>query len=135
MSDTKRTLSELQTLLANNSTGNISAQDLRDLLVSSMQTNQVTEVDSATYDVLSDDNLIHVTRTLIGSCTITIPYLPNDNGRQFEVVDGGGNAGTNKIAVEVESPGLMYGLFSGVDINTDHNAISLYLFSGNAYIR
>ncbi len=34
MADTRRTLSALQTLLADNSTGDISAQDVRDLLVS-----------------------------------------------------------------------------------------------------
>jgi hypothetical protein len=40
MADTRRTLSALQTLLANNSTGDISAQDLRDMLVSCFPTGQ-----------------------------------------------------------------------------------------------
>lgn len=46
MADTRRTLAALQALLANNTSGDISAQDIRDFLVSAYRVVQVVNVQS-----------------------------------------------------------------------------------------
>ena len=53
MVDTSRTLSDLQTLFADNSTGDISAQDGRDALVSAIST---TRINAAQYGVLPSNS-------------------------------------------------------------------------------
>ena len=80
MADTERTLSALQTLLANNISGAISAQDLRDFLVSAMLKNVATK--TANYTVDADDHLI-VIDTGDDNVTITLPTAVGIEGKEY----------------------------------------------------
>ena len=74
MADTRRDLSALQILLANNTSKSISAQDLRDFLVSTELKNIVTKVTSYTAD--ADDQTI----LLDGTAAIVPVTLPTAVG-------------------------------------------------------
>lgn len=83
MADTKRTLAALTALLADNTAGDISAQDLRDLLVSvygSRMVNNVTGNTTLTtdYDVVTAD-------ASGGAVTITLPDRATVQGKVYTI--------------------------------------------------
>jgi len=71
MADTKRLLSALQTLLADNTDGLISAQDLRDMLVSVMGS-QVVHTVTANTGPAADHDIVLVDATA-DNLVITLP--------------------------------------------------------------
>lgn len=83
MADTKRTLSDLQLLFADNTTRNISAQDLRDFLVSVLGSRNVSSysVDTA----LTTNNDIVLVDATAALRTITLPSASSNNGKTFSV--------------------------------------------------
>lgn len=81
MADEKRTLSQLQSLFADNTTRAISAQDLRDFLVSVYGSRRQATVSADTtidlnYDVIS-------VNASGGSRTITLPTASNNGGKTY----------------------------------------------------
>jgi len=85
MSDTRRTLSQLQALLADNNVGAISPQDLRDFLVSTV----ITAVTSKTadYPIVEGDSVVNVTAN---SPTITLPTAVDAGGVSYTIKNSGG---------------------------------------------
>lgn len=72
MADTKRVLSALQALLADNITNDISPQDVRDLLVSVMNNYTVSTLSSGSpYTPTLDDGILRVTQA--ANYTIALP--------------------------------------------------------------
>lgn len=83
MADTKRTLAALTALLADNTAGDISAQDVRDLLVSvygSRMVNNITGNMTLTtdYDVVTAD-------ASGGAITVTLPDRATVQGKTYTV--------------------------------------------------
>lgn len=132
MADTRRTLTELQALLADNNTAQISAQDLRDFLVSALL-NTITEVTEATYDITADDVILHVAYTNTGTCDITWPTALMTDGRIIDIKDADGNASINNITITPES-GLIEGAAS-FTIAFDSASYTVYCYDGNLYIK
>lgn len=83
MADTKRTLAALTALLADNTAGDISAQDMRDLLVSVYGSRMVNNITSNTtlttdYDVVTAD-------ASGGAITVTLPDRATVQGKTYTV--------------------------------------------------
>lgn len=131
MADTKRTLTELQTLFADNTTAQISAQDLRDFLVS-VFLNDVTEVDEATYEITADDFHLHVAYTNTGPCAITWPSELMIDKKFVKIKDADGNASGNSITLTPES-GTIDGA-ADFTINADYAAYTFYCWDGDLYV-
>ena len=132
MTDTARKLSELQALFPDNTTAQISAQDLRDFVVS-CQLNNITEVTEATYEIVDDDVIIHVAYTNTGGCDITWPSELMINKKIVDIKDADGNASVNNITITPES-GLIEGAAS-YPIAFDSMSITVYCWDGNLYIK
>lgn len=134
MTDTIRTKSALQALLANNTTGDISPQDVRDFLVSVLGTEYVTVVNTATYNVVDNDVVLHVTRTATGTCAITLPTALATDHRKIEIKDAGGGAETYNITVDTEGSEKIDGTDT-LTISGNYEAITLYCISSNWFVR
>lgn len=133
MADTKRTKSALQLLFADNTTEEISPQDLRDFLVSVMGALTITTVNVASYDLLDDDILLLVTRTATGTCQINLLTALTNAGRIVHIVDAGGNANANNITIATEGAQLISGQATQT-ILADYNSISLICDGSNWFI-
>ena len=132
MTDTARKLSELQALFPDNTTAQISAQDLRDF-VASCQLNNITEVTEATYEIVDDDVIIHVAYTNTGGCAIPWPSELMIDKKIVDIKDADGNASVNNITITPES-GLIEGAAS-YPIAFDSMSITIYCWDGNLYIK
>lgn len=133
MSDTKRTLTEILALFADNVTAQISAQDLRDFVVSVFFTTPI-EVDTATYDLDSDDvAILHVTRTTVGVCAIDIKSAQiAEDGAIFHIKDAGGNCNANNITITTEGAETIDGAANAV-MDIDYMCLGLYAMDGNLF--
>jgi hypothetical protein len=132
MADTARKKSELQALFPDNTTAQISAQDLRDFLASA-QLNTITEVTDPAYEIVDDDVIIHVAYTNTGICAITWPTELMTNNRIIDFKDADGNASVNNITITPES-GLIEGAAS-FPISIDSAAYTIYCWDGDLYIK
>ncbi len=94
MADTKRLLSALQTLLADNTDGLISAQDLRDLLVSVMGS-QVVHTVTANTGLTTDMDIVLVDATA-DNLVMTLPAAASSAYKRYTVkkVDSGAHTVT-----------------------------------------
>jgi len=109
MAETVRTKSDLLALMPVNTVGDISSQDIRDFVESTMGSKTVTTVNATTYSLLSNDNILHVTYSSTGECTITIPTDQIVDGREFTIKDAGFNASIKNITIETEASELIDG--------------------------
>ena len=132
MADTRRTLTEILALFADNSTAQISAQDLRDFVVSVLM-NHITEVVDPAYEIAVDDVILHVSYTDTGVVAITWPTAQITNGRIIDIKDAGGNSATNPITITPES-GTIEGAAS-FDIDIDSASYTIYCYGGNLFIK
>ena len=88
-------------------------------------------VDTATYDLLTNIDLLHVTYTLTGPVTsLTLSTAQMMDGRQIDIKDAGGNAGTNNITIDTEGSEKIDGLDTFV-MNMNDEEITLYALNGN----
>lgn len=88
MSDTVRTLTALQTLLANNTSGDISPQDIRDFLVSVYPVAHQAEVDpTVDNDGANTAALDPAFYSQVGSLWVNTDDLPDNPARVFLCVD------------------------------------------------
>ena len=85
----------------------------------------VTTVNVASYDLLSADDILHVTRTATGTCAIDLKTAQTTSGRVLTVKDAAGNAAAFNITVTTEAGELIDGQASAV-ISGDYDAIDLY---------
>lgn len=113
MSDTVRTLSALQTLLADNTSGQISPQDLRDFLVSAHLKNLVTKTTDYTAD--ADDDVILLDGTS-STVEITLPTASGILGKKYclKCIDS-----TNACTVAPEASETIDGESNYTFINED----------------
>lgn len=102
------------------------AQDVLDIIEPS-----ITTVNVSTYELLPTDDLLHVTYTLTGQVTITIPSDQSiGSKREITIKDAGNNATNNKIRVETEGNEKIDTLdFYDLDMNLE--SITLYLKDNN----
>jgi len=133
MADTVRTKSALLALFPDNIIGDISAQDQRDFLVSTMGSITRTAVNAATYNLATDDIMLHVTYTVTGTVVITLLTAQMNDGRVVHVCDAGGNATANNIVINTEGSEKISGQDTQT-INVNNNSISLYSDGSNWFI-
>ena len=93
----------------------------------------VTTVNAATYDVLTTDNILHVTRTATGVCAIDLKTAQLVAGRLLVIKDAGGNASVNNITITTQGAETIDGAATAV-INSDYSAINIYSDSNNWFI-
>ena len=97
--------------------------------------NPPTTVAAATYDLLVTDYILNVTYTGTGAVTsLTLPTAQVVSGREFTVVDGGGNASVNNITIDTEGAETIIGNATYV-INTDYNSVTLYSDGINWFVK
>ena len=133
MADTIRTVTEVLALFADNTTGGISAQDLRDFVVS-IGFNTRTTVNVATYDVVEDDRVLHVTRSAAGVCAIDLKTAQLGKNRILDVKDAGGNAFVNNITITTEGAETIDGAANLV-IDRDYQSYTIYDDGSNYFIK
>lgn len=95
-----------------------------------------TVVNSTTYTVLSTDDIIAVTYTTTGTCTVTLPAISSVGEIKLSIVDEGGNSGNNNITVAYASGDFLLGLNGNANtylINSNYGSITLYNDGGNSW--
>ncbi|MCP4584579.1 hypothetical protein, partial [Pseudoalteromonas sp.] len=98
-----------------------------------LTTTEITTVSTATYTLLITDDILHVTRTATGTCTITLPTAQVTSGRVIVVKDAAGNAGTYNITIDTQGSEDIDGEDTAV-INSDYSAINLYSDGSNWFV-
>jgi len=94
--------------------------------------NKITTISTATYNLVATDQILHVTRTAAGVCTITIPTAQIVSGRTIIVKDTG-NAATNNITIVGEGSQTFDGAANLV-MATNYMAKNLYSDGTNLFI-
>lgn len=89
---------------------------------------RVTEVNVATFDVLPEHDVLHVTRTSTGACAITLKNSCKDSGKVYWFKDAGFNCNTNNITITPESGQIEDGGALGTlaTLNVDGESIGYY---------
>ena len=93
----------------------------------------ITPVAAGSYDLLTTDNILHVTYTTTGAVAIDLKTAQAVAGRHIVIKDGGGLAGTNNITVSTEGAETIDGAATAV-ISTNYNSINLYSDGANWFI-
>lgn len=118
MADTQRALSELVALLATNSTKDVSAQDLRDVLVSAVL--QRTRAIATSGAVTTDDRTLLVDVTS-GDVTLSLPAAAAAAGHTFTVKI---TAGANDCILATNSTEEIDGV-DGLTFDTAYSAVTI----------
>lgn len=122
MTDTIRTLTALQTLLADNTARGISAQDLRDAIYSALGITPYV-AKSANYTATENDQFIAVDATS-AQVTITLPAAATTRvGKTYTIkkVDSSGNA----ASINPNASETLDGSATTVDITTQYYAVTI----------
>lgn len=82
-----------------------------------------TIVNAATYTILSSDDIISVTYTVTGTCTLTLPNITQK--KIYTIIDEGGNAATNNITINADGSDTIVGTSSLV-INGNYGSVVIY---------
>ena len=94
----------------------------------------ISIVNSSTYDLVSTDNILHVSYTVTGAVTsLTLPTAQTLSGRVIVIKDAGGAAGTNSITIDTEGAQTIDGSATAI-ISVNYNSISLYCDGTNWFI-
>ncbi len=105
MADTVRTLSALQTLLADNSAGAISEQDLRDFLVSALKRYNRT-VATTPMALTTNDRDVFV-NCGVGAVTLTLPAASTCTNIEITVIKI--DAGADDVIIDANAAELING--------------------------
>lgn len=136
MADTIRTKSALAGLFPDNVIGDISPQDLRDFLVSVMGSMTITTVSTATYTVVDNDDILHVTRTASGACTITIPStLIATSTKVITIKDAGFNSSNNHITIVTEGSEKIENSVNNYVMSSNGNCAQFYSDGTDLFIK
>lgn len=92
----------------------------------------VTTVNAATYNVLPEDHILHVTYTGTGAVAIDWKTAQMIKGRMLIVKDAGGNAAANNITITTEGAQTIDGAATLV-INTNYGVARLYCDGTNLF--
>lgn len=94
----------------------------------------VTNVNAATYNVLPEDHILHVTYTGTGAVTsIDLKTAQTIKGRLIVVKDAGGNAAANNITITTEGAQTIDGAATYV-INANYGKVTLYCDGSNWFV-
>lgn len=122
MTDTLRTLSALQTLLADNTARAISAQDLRDALYSALGVTPYV-AKTANYTATESDDFIAVNATG-GAVTITLPAAATTRvGKTYTIKKT--DVSANAVSINPNASETLDGSASTVDITTQYYAVTI----------
>lgn len=124
MADTNRTLTALQALLPDNTSRAISAQDLRDFLVSAYGSRYVTTI-SSTPVTLDDDDDIVLADANGGAITVNLPASASNTHKTYTIkkIDSSGNAvtldGNGSETIDGSTTHALSGQYDSVTIVCD----------------
>ncbi len=121
--DTERSRADILALFADNTSGDISPQDLRDFAVSVMPA--VTVIDTNQYDLVDGDCILHVTWTDSSEVTLRLSSDQVVSGRWIVIKDGDGNASANNILISTEASETIEGA-AGDTLATDLQVVRYY---------
>jgi len=89
--------------------------------------------DGTDYSCTKDDEVV-VADTTSSTQTITLPDVSNvQTGKVVEVVDGGGNAGTNNVTVTQEGSENINGGATDVTVSTNY-AREVFVWNGTQWL-
>ena len=123
MTDTVRTLSALQTLLADNTSGAISPQDLRDAVISSVGFAYATAISANT--TLDNDDVVVLGTSGSGGITVTLPAAASSSHKIYAIkkVDSGAGAltidGNDSETIDGSTTHALSSQYDGVIIACD----------------
>jgi len=107
--------------------------DLTQIFNNSSTFQNVTTVNTATYDLLTGDQILNVTYTSTGAVTsLTLPTAQVVAGRTIIINDADGNAKTNHITIDTEGAELIDGGATHV-MATNYECILLFSDGTNWY--
>jgi hypothetical protein len=129
MADTQRSKAALLALLADNTSGDIGAQDARDFLVSTFPA--TTSEKTNAHDVVDADSVILV--DYAGAVTIRTMTDQVTDGRIFTVKDESGAASSNNITITTEASETIDGAATYV-ISTDDGHVTLVSDGTNLFV-
>jgi len=95
--------------------------------------NNVTNVNSGSYDVDGEDNILNVSYTATGIVTINIPTVQMLSGRTLTIKDAGGNSTINNITINTEGSEKIDGQNNFI-INSNYMSIQLYSDGTNWFV-
>lgn len=84
-----------------------------------------TTVNVATYTADPHDDIIGVTYTQTGTCTVTLPLISTVGKKRYRVTDEGGNAKKNRITIAVSGADTICGETS-TTVRNNYNSLSIY---------
>lgn len=80
---------------------------------------------ASTYTVDVSDDIVFVTRTASGTCTVTLPSAVLFVGRMLTITDAGNNASSNNITISRSGSDTIKGAATSLTISTDSGAVIL----------
>ena len=93
-----------------------------------------TAVTTATYTVLAEQEILHVTRTSSGTCTINLRAAATaGDGAWLKIVDAGGNASANNITIDGSGSETINGSTTYV-LSADYAAAEIYTDGSNWFV-
>ncbi len=93
----------------------------------------VTTVSASTHSLALTDNILHVTYSATGACTITWPTAQMVSGRLIRIKDAGGDASSNNITLATEGSQTVDGESTYV-MNLDYSCLTVYCDGSNLFI-
>ena len=121
---------DLLVLYANNTDGDISPEDLRYLVETTIP--PVTTITGSTRLVQDSDNVIMV--NYAGACTVTLQTDQVVDGRRIEIGDISGACSTNNITIATQASETINGAATLV-LNTDYANVTLACNGTNWFVR
>lgn len=92
-----------------------------------------TTVNTATYNILLSDDIIEVTYTTTGECTLTLPLIATIGKKIYTIIDAGGNAKKNTIYIIPSGSDTIIGE-NQVEILWDYNSLTLINNDSNMWM-
>ncbi len=88
------------------------------------QSYNYTTVNTATYSILTTDEVLAVDRSTTGTCTLTLPAIGGIGTKKYFIIDTGGNANEFNITIDTTGGDTIIG-DTEIVISENYNAVSL----------
>lgn len=88
------------------------------------QSYNYTTVNTATYAILTTDEVLAVDRSATGTCTLTLPAIGTVGTKKYFIIDTGGNANEFNITIDTTGGDTIIG-DTEIVISENYNAVSL----------